>query len=454
MKLIDFINKISIKEIFGNKDISFNEISKDTRTINKDDLYMGIKGETFDGNSFYMKAYENGASVCLLDNINVDDELKSYLENNNKCLIVVDNTLAALEEYCLNLRNELNIPVISVTGSAGKTSTKDIIASVVSTKYKTLKNYQNYNNNIGVPLTMSRYSDEEVMILEMGAQYVGEIDSYCKYARPNIGVITNIGTAHIGEEFFNGRENILKGKTEVVNYMDEDGILIINNDNDMLHKYYLENKDKRKFITVGIDEESDVMASDIVINENNSSFMVDGKKIVVPISGIHFIYNVLEAIAVAKLLNISLDDVQKGLDNLEMSNNRMNVIKKENITIINDAYNANAEAMKYAIRYLGKQSGRKIAIVGSMLELGKYTKELHEKVAQELIDNNIDAIISIGKEMEFLHNYLENKNISNIYHLDNKDGLIELFNKIKQDNDVVLLKGSNGLRLFDLIDEL
>lgn len=454
MKLENILNKITYKEFIGNKDIEVAAFSKDTRTIKENDVYFGIKGENFDGNTFYMKAYENGASTCILDNLEITDEIKNYVIENNKGLVIVDNTIDALSEYAGNVRNELDIPVIAVTGSAGKTSTKDIIASVVSSKYNTLKSEQNYNNNIGCPLSISRYKDEEVMILEMGAQYVGEIDSYCKYARPTIGVITNVGTAHIGKDFFNGRENILKGKTEIVNYMDENGILIINNDNDMLHKYYLENKDKIKFITIGIENESDIMATDINIYEEYSTFKVDGREIKVPISGIHFIYNVLEAVAVAKILDIDYDLIQKGLDNLEMSHNRMSIIKNNGITIINDAYNANAEATKYAVKYLGNTTGRKIAILGSMLELGEYSKELHEQVAKEVLDNKIDIVISIGKEMEALHNYLKDNNKEDIYHLDTKDGLVELVNSLKKENDVILIKGSNGLRLFDLIDDL
>lgn len=457
MKIKKILTSINYKELIGSEEVEVKDFSKDTRTIKEGDVYIGIKGENFDGNTFYNKAFENGASACILDNIEVNDELKRYVIENNKAIIIVENTLVSLAEYAASIRNSVNIPVIAVTGSAGKTSTKDIIASVISTKYKTLKSEQNYNNEIGCPLSISRYNDEEVMVLEMGAQYVGEIDSYCKYARPTIGVITNVGTAHIGKEFFGSRENILKGKTEIVNYMDENGILIINNDNDMLHKYYLENKDssKVKIITIGIENTSDIMPSDINIYPDYSTFKVEGKEFHMPISGVHFIYNTLEAIAIAKQLDINLDDVQKGLDNLEMSKNRMSIIKKEgNITIINDAYNANAEAMEYAIKYLGNMKNRKIAVLGSMLELGEYTKQLHEKVASSCLSNEIDIVISIGKEMEYLFDYLKEKGHKFNYHFDTKEEIIKFLKENMMENDTILIKGSNGLALYKIVDEL
>ena len=379
------------------------------------------------------------------------------LQNMPKAIIIVENTLVALAEHAASIRNSIDIPVVAITGSAGKTSTKDIIASVISTKYNTLKSEQNYNNEIGCPLSISRYTNEEVMVLEMGAQYVGEIDSYCKYARPTIGVITNVGTAHIGAEFFGSRENILKGKTEIINYMDENGVLIINNDNDMLHKYYLDNKDNSKvrIVTIGIENESDIMPTDINILEDHSTFKVDGKEIRMPISGQHFIYNALEAIAVARELGIDLDSVQKGLNSLEMSKNRMDIIKKENnITIINDAYNANAEAMEYAIKYLGNMKTRKVAVLGSMLELGDYTKELHEKVARACLENKIDVVITIGKEMEYASNYLKENGFNENYHFDTKENVLEFLKEIMQENDTILIKGSNGLALFKMVDEL
>lgn len=457
MKISRILKGINYKELIGNEEVEIKDFSKDTRTINEGDIYVGIKGENFDGNTFYNKAFEAGASACLLDNIEVTEELRKYVLDNNKAIIIVENTLVALAEHAASIRNSIDIPVVAITGSAGKTSTKDIIASVISTKYNTLKSEQNYNNEIGCPLSISRYTNEEVMVLEMGAQYVGEIDSYCKYARPTIGVITNVGTAHIGAEFFGSRENILKGKTEIINYMDENGVLIINNDNDMLHKYYLDNKDNSKvrIVTIGIENESDIMPTDINILEDHSTFKVDGKEIRMPISGQHFIYNALEAIAVARELGIDLDSVQKGLNSLEMSKNRMDIIKKENnITIINDAYNANAEAMEYAIKYLGNMKTRKVAVLGSMLELGDYTKELHEKVARACLENKIDVVITIGKEMEYASNYLKENGFNENYHFDTKENVLEFLKEIMQENDTILIKGSNGLALFNMVDEL
>ena len=452
LKLEDIIRDINYIKVIGNTDILIGGFNKDTRTINKYDLYFGIKGENFDGNKFYLDAINNGASACILDNI--DDLDESSFDKDNHAIIVVKDSVKALQEAAAYLRSKIKVPVIAITGSAGKTSTKDMMAASISTKYKVFKSRQNLNNEIGCPLMISEYKGEDIMILEMGTSSIGEIDVLSRMARPNIAVITNIGNAHIG--LFGNKENTLKAKTEIINGMDKDGVLFFNNDDPLLHKYYLENKDKINIITYGIENKSDVMPEEVKEYYDHSTIIINNENVIVPIGGKHFVYNALACIAVALHLGISADNVSIGLSNLQMSNNRMNMIKINGCNIINDAYNANPEAMKYALTYLNEQIGSKLAVLGSMKELGDYTKELHEEIAKHILTLNLSAVYTIGDEMKYAYDYLVNNSNGTMVlkHFETRDELLEEIKKEIRHYDNILLKGSNSLGLFKMIDEL
>ena len=234
----EIIKVTSAKLINGNIKLICKNFSKDTRTIKKGDTYIAIKGEKFDGNQFWRQALQNGADCVIVSEIDFnEDDLETF---KDKTILKVEDTLKALYELAKLKRNLYNIPVIAITGSVGKTSTKDIIASVVSQKYKTLKTIGNNNNNIGLPFTILRLQDEEAMVLEMGMNNFGEIRLLSNIAKPNICVITNIGTSHIGN--LGSRENILKAKLEILEGS-VNPTIIVNNDNDLLHKWQEENKD-------------------------------------------------------------------------------------------------------------------------------------------------------------------------------------------------------------------
>ena len=373
------------KLLVGNEEYICKNYSKDTRIIKKDDCYIGIRGENFDGNMFWEKALENGASTVIVQNVEIEAEkLKKW---SNKNIIKVENTLEALYKIARYKRNLYDIPVIAITGSVGKTSTKDIVANVVSKKYKTLKTEGNNNNNIGLPFTILKMKDEEAAVLEMGMNHFGEISLLASIANPNICIITNIGTSHIGN--LGSRENILKAKLEILEGSKKRAV-IINNDNDLLHKWYEENKNNFEIHTYGIENDSEFMAKEIELQENSSHFLVDntdGKfAIKVPVGGNHFVYNALCAVAVGKLLGIENAKIQKGIAGLELTKKRMEIRKLENGAIlINDSYNASFESMKSSIEYLGHYTGkRKIAALGDMFELGEFSEELHKKVGREV----------------------------------------------------------------------
>jgi UDP-N-acetylmuramoyl-tripeptide--D-alanyl-D-alanine ligase len=282
-----------------NGDINFicKNFSKDTRTIQKGDTYIAIKGEKFDGNLFWKQAIEKGADCIIVSDFAYNEnEIKIF---KNKTIIQVKDTLEALYEIAKLKRSFYKIPVIAITGSVGKTSTKDIVASVVSQKYKMLKTIGNNNNNIGLPFTILRLQDEEALVLEMGMNHFGEIRLLTNIAKPDICIITNIGTSHIGN--LGSRENILKAKLEILEG-NKKAVTIINNDNDLLHKWYEENKEKKDIYTYGIHENSDINAKNINLKENSSEFTckINQEDVIikVPVGGEHFILNALCAVSV------------------------------------------------------------------------------------------------------------------------------------------------------------
>ncbi len=455
IKVSDILNICNGKLFFGDEQIVCSNFSKDTREINLDDVYVGIKGENFDGNTLYEQAFEKGARVCILQNIEISEEVKNKYQD--RAVIIVDDTIVALQKIAAYKRSLYNIPVVAITGSVGKTSTKDIIASVVSMKYKVLKTQGNMNNHIGLPLTILGLKDHEALVVEMGMNHLGEISVLSKIANPDIAVITNVGTAHIGN--LGSRQNILKAKLEILDGLKDEGILIVNNDNDLLNEWSNEYTGDRKIFTYGIENKSDIMASNVELNENSSEFeMIVGnekEKIIVPVAGMHFVYNALSAIAVGAKLEIPLSKIKEGIKSFELTKSRMELINlKNNITIINDCYNANYDSMKAAIEYLGKISNkRKIAILGDMLELGEFSEELHKKVGEEIIKNKIDILITVGEMGKVISNTAKEGDIT-VYHCENNIEGIAKIKSVMNENDIILAKASNGMKFKEIVESL
>lgn len=439
----DLIEVCNGKLLCGDINLPLNNFSKDTRLINKDDVYIGIKGESFDGNKFYKDALDKGASVCILDNIDeVDDKYK------DKTIVKVEDTIKAIGLLAKYKRSLYNIPVVAVTGSVGKTSTKDMIAAVLSTEYKVLKTEANYNNHIGLPLTILKLTDEDILVVEMGMNHFGELSYLTDIARPTIGVITNIGTAHIGN--LGSRENIMKAKLEIIEGLN--GPLIINNDNDIIHNNLDYIKSLNKVITIGIDNKSDYMAKDI----NNSTFIVENNKITSPINNTAFIYNSLVAYVVGKLCNISIPNIQKGIKTNEFTSNRLEFKKTKNgVTIIDDTYNSSLDAIKSSLEILEKEpSKRKIAVVGDILEVGDYNKEIHENIGKLLLENKLDIIVTIGTDTKYTDKYLEENNYTNYYHFNNESESHEKIKELLHEGDAVLFKGSHAIKLGNIVKYL
>lgn len=451
IKISDVLQIANGELIQGNTNETLTEISIDTRTIHEGQTFVAIGT----GNQYIEQAINSGAKICIVET-QIDTELvKKY---NNITIVKVENSIIALQKLAKYKREMYNIPVVAITGSVGKTSTKDIIANVVNQKYKVLKTEGNFNNHIGLPLTILKLKDHTALVVEMGMNHFGEIETLTKIAQPTIAVITNIGTSHIG--ILGSRENILKAKLEIVKGLKENGILIINNDNDLLQKWYKENNLKNT-LTYGIENDSNYQAYNQIIQENNSEFKIKLKNkeylVKVPISGTHFIYNSLAAISVGMALNIEPEEIINGIKTFELSKKRMELVKIDDITVINDAYNASYESMKYAIEYLKNIEGnRKIAVLGDMLELGDFAKELHEKVGEEVVKNNIDILVTVGENAKNIATKAIELNMqkNNIYQFNTNAEAIKCLKTILKPLDALLLKASNGMKFIQILEEL
>lgn len=446
---------LSVKEIVdvtggkllsGDINSTISGISTDSRTIKEGELFIPLKGENFDGEMFVENALKIG-SASLTESLNNGGKF-------DKPIIFVDDTKEALHKIAKYYREKFQIPFIAVTGSSGKTTTKDMIYDVLSMKYNVLKTEGNFNNEVGLPLTIFRINKEhDIAVVEMGMSGFGEIRRLKSIAEPNIAVYTNIGVAHI--EKLGSRENILKAKSELVEDFKEGSTVILNADDDMLIK--LMNKSGPQYITYGIDN-GDVKAFDIVCKEESVKYKVtiDGYMMDVELNvpGKHNIYNSLAAICIGIKFDVNKEDIRKALAQFKPSAMRLNILDAGGIKIINDVYNANPESMRAALSVLKEyKDRRKIAVLGNMLELGDHSVLAHEEVGKYVKDGNIDVLITVG---EFASKIAEGA-IKN--GMDAKDVMIcknnveacEKIKNIKRNNDVFLIKGSRGMKMEEIV---
>lgn len=427
--------------ISGNLDADIKGFSQDTRKIKPGDMYIPLVGEVFDGHDFINQAFNQGASSIIT--------MKDDVYPSDKIVIKVKDTLKALQDMAHYLRTHRDVKVVAITGSVGKTSTKDMVASVISTKYKTLKTQGNYNNHIGLPLTILNYNEEEVMVLEMGMNNLGEIHLLSKIANPDYAIITNVGTAHIGN--LGSRENILKAKLEIIDGMKSSGKLIVNNDNDLLHEY----AKNHEIITFGMENKSDYYASNTSILPHLSTFNYDNHRIQVNVPGSHFVLNALASIAIGDLLNIEPELMIKGIESFELTKKRMDFYNlKDNMILIDGTYNANLDSMISSIDVLSKYQGRKVAILADMLELGEFSEDLHRQVGHTLSEKNIDIVLCVGKESRFIVDSASRNGLKEAYHFNSNQDLMTKVCDYLKPNDVILVKASNGMNLIEIVNYL
>lgn len=433
--------------------IYITDISIDSRKIQKGSLFVPIVGEKFDAHDFISISMENGA-VCAFTEKNDSNIIK------NNMVIYVDNTIKALGALAKFYISNLDVIVIGITGSVGKTTTKDMIASVTNQRYNTLKTDGNYNNEIGLPLTIFKITEKhKVAVLEMGMSQFGEIDYLSNIAKPDIAVITNIGISHI--ENLGSRKGILNAKTEIFNHINKNACAILNEDDDML----ITLKNKLDFGTYwfGIENKSGIYADNInfmglegvncSIHSNNDIINVS-----IPSPGKHIIYSAMIATAIGVKLGLSIEQIKRGIETFVPTEMRMVVINAKNgITIINDVYNASPQSMKAALDVL-KNSGkhRKVAILGDMFELGNCALNAHNEIGEYAANINIDVIICIGELGKYIYYGAEKYKMSHqsILYFENQENFQnELLDIIKK-YDTILVKASRGMYLEKTIDKI
>lgn len=427
----DVVELCGGKLLCGDENLECINFSKDTRDIKEGDIYVGIKGEHFDGNDFYREAFNKGAKACILDSD--PKEINDYL---NSTIVIVPDSIKCIQTLATYKRDMYNIPVVAVTGSVGKTTTREMIAKVLSHKYKVLTPIKNYNNHIGLPFTLLNLSDHTACVLEMGMNHLGEISLLSKIAKPNIAVITNIGTSHIGN--LGSKENILKAKLEILDGMDNKGLLIINNDDELLKNVSHPNK-----ITIGINNDSNYIATRLSSNK----IKINGIRIKNKSINSAFIYNALNAVAVGKILKVNRWNIKKALNNYSPSDNRLQLKEsKSGITIIDDSYNASYESIKVSLEAIKSFNKRKIVVLGDIKELGDKSVEIHQSIGNLI--SGIDILVTVGEYTKYIKANIKNDNFSN------NEEAVNYLKKVIRNDDVVLVKASNAMKFNEIVKAL
>ena len=419
--------------------INITSICAESRNIKKGCLFIPIRGERFDGHDYINEAIKKGA-LCVLSEKKLTNIPYIYVKSTKDALL-------ALASYYLSIHNT---KIIGITGSAGKTTTKDMLASVLSQRYKTKKTIGNFNNDIGMPLSIFNLEqDDEIIVLEMGMNHAGEIHRLSKAAKPDIAIITMIGDAHI--ENFKNRVGILHAKLEIL-----DGLksTIILNGDDILLTSEIANKKAEPFKkfypckkNIISQKSLGLTGTSCRININNNEIDIN-----IPIPGVHMIQNALLAITCALELGITPEEIKKGFDTLKPADNRLNIIKTDNFTIINDIYNASPPAMEEALKVLTKGQGKKIAILGDMLELGHASKETHTNLGSFAKTCNIDFLICIGTDAKYIYTGFNDKSKS-IYFKD-IDSFLQEYKIYLPKDCTVLVKAARGMAFERIVVQL
>lgn len=449
MKIADVLNISNAKLICGNIEDSLDNFSKDTRVIHKGDTYVAFTGENFDGNVFFEDAFSKGAKTCILSKLeNIEDVKKKYVDKN---IILVDDTIEFVMAIATKKRENIHVPVIAVTGSVGKTSTKNLIASVLEQKYKVLKTQGNLNTKIGLSFTLLNYQDEECIVLEMGMNHLGEISLLSNIAKPSVAVITNIGTSHIGN--LGSRENILKAKLEILYGLT--GPILINNDNDLLYTW-AKSHPEYSIITFGIDQESDYQARDIEYSKDGTTFTLKNQKYQIPVYGKAFIYNSLVSYIIGRMLDVSDKEINFAYQNQVAEEHRMSKILKDGFCILDDTYNSSYDSVALALDVLKSFSTRKIAVLGDILELGDFSKKIHQDIGKLVFNSGIDLLVTVGEDSKYIHEEAikQGLNKNNCFHFTTNEEAIIFLKRAITKGDTLLIKASHAMNFSQIVDEL
>ncbi|MCY7008949.1 D-glycero-beta-D-manno-heptose 1,7-bisphosphate 7-phosphatase [Fusobacterium simiae] len=425
------LNKLIFEEF--SKKVQIKNVVMDSRKVTEGSLFFAINN----GNSYVKDVLDKGASFVIADNTDIKD----------KRVIKVSNTISTMQDLAIKYRKKLDIQVVGITGSNGKTTTKDIVYSLLSAEAKTLKTEGNYNNHIGLPYTLLNVTDEEkFVVLEMGMSSLGEIRRLGEISSPDYAIITNIGDSHI--EFLKTRDNVFKAKTELLEFVNKENTFVCGDDE------YLSKLDVNK---IGFNEDNTHRIESYEFSDKGSKFVLDGKEYEISLLGKHNISNTAIAIELAKKIGLTDEEIQRGLKEIKISNMRFQEIKIGNDIYINDAYNASPTSMKAAIDTLNEiyNDKYKIAILGDMLELGENEVDYHIDVLNYLLDKKIKLIYLYGERMKKAYDiFMKNKSEEyRFWYYPTKEGIVESLKNIKMEK-VILLKASRGTALEDIIKNI
>jgi len=412
-------------------------ICTDSRTLLQGDIFFALKGDNFNGNEYATKAIKHGA-VCAI----IDDQ--KFQETDQ--YILVNDVLTCLQQLALHHRNKLSIPVIGITGSNGKTSSKELIRDVLSIKYNVLATKGNFNNHIGVPLTLLSITKEhKIAIVEMGANAPGEIADLCELSKPNYGLITNVDKAHL--EGFGSMDSIIKTKKELYDYVDgQKGVIFTNHDNEILRTMSA-GIDKITYGTENADYVGHIISSDTYLD-----IQVTGKDSILiktRLSGTYNFENIMSAVAIGQHFKVSMSNIKSAIENYIPSNNRSQIIKQNSTTIFLDAYNANPASMKASIEsFMSNSHKEKLVIIGDMLELGKYSKAEHQGIVDLLVQHQVKDAILIGQ------NFSQTNSPQHYKKSKNTKTATKYLTDLNLEETAILIKGSRGLKLEELVEHL
>ncbi|WP_252246963.1 UDP-N-acetylmuramoyl-tripeptide--D-alanyl-D-alanine ligase [Clostridium sp. ZBS4] len=448
LTLNEVLKAIDGELLIKNNEGNFEKISTDTRKIDKNSLFIALKGNNFNGNNYVVEAIKAGATVAIIDEVNFKlEEL-----NGKGTVIKVNDSKTALGALAKYYREKLGIKVVGITGSTGKTSTKDLVAAFLSGKYSVFKTKGNFNNEIGLPLMIFELdSSYDIAVLEMGTNNFNEIHRLANIARPDMAIITNVGVSHI--EYLKTRENILKEKFSITDFFKENNTLVVNYENDMLQK--VNESNEFKIEKIGYDKKYDLYAENIELTEESTSFDAvnsngERHRFKLNMVGEHNILNALLGIRISENFGITFEEMELGLNNFEATSMRLEFIKKNNFTIINDCYNASPDSMKSALSVLKTYSGsRKIAVLGDMGELGEHAKSSHEMVGQDAI-GKADIVLTTG---EFREDYKSGFG-KNTVTFNCKEELKNYLCNLIKDGDVILVKASRSAKFEDIVKNI
>ena len=423
-------------------------IAIDSRKIQNDWLFAATVGERVDGHSFIESCYEKGVLCCLGEKAPVCED-HSYIQ--------VASTFQALKDIAEYYRSTLEIPVVGITGSVGKTSTKEMISSVLGVKFNTLKTAGNFNNEVGLPLTVFNIREtHEAAVLEMGISDFGEMHRLSKIARPNICVITNIGLCHL--EFLGDRDGVLRAKSEIFDFAAEGAKAIVNGDDDKLHT--LKSREDLDVTLFGMDSSNDIYAKQV------ENLGLDGLQCVIStpvgefsahihIPGMHMVYNALAGTSVGLALGLTLEEIKAGIESAQTISGRNNIIHTEKHTIMDDCYNANPVSMKASLDVLSTALGRKVAILGDMGELGADELALHYTVGEHAAQKQIDLLLCVGTLSEEIVKGAKAVNPKiNAEVFTTKEELFEKLPELLVDGDSILIKASHFMQFEKIVNKL